>query len=85
MRLKRERREYTGGSPPYGWYVAPDGVRLQPSTIEQQLVVEAINLRARGLSLRRIGKLLAAKGLRPRCGRQWHPKTVNDLLAAALR
>lgn len=83
MRVKRERREYTGGSPPYGWRLAPDGVRLEPNGIEQQLVLEARKLRATGMSLRRIGEQLAAGGLPPRCGRRWHPKTVSDLLAAA--
>jgi DNA invertase Pin-like site-specific DNA recombinase len=84
MRLKRERREYTGGSPPYGWRLAPDGVRLEPNTIEQQLVLDARKLRATGLSLRRVGRHLAAEGLRPRSGRRWHPKTVNALLAATV-
>jgi hypothetical protein len=82
MAYKRRQREYTGGEPPYGWQLAADGVHLDPHTAEQAIVREALELKAAGLSLRKIGARLAARGLLPRQGRAWNPKTVRDLLQA---
>jgi len=82
MAYKRQQREYTGGEPPYGWQLATDGVHLDPHTAEQAIVREALELKAVGLSLRNIGERLAARGLLPRLGRAWNPKTVRDLLQA---
>jgi hypothetical protein len=59
-----------------------DGVHLDPHTPEQAIVREALELKAAGLSLRKIGERLAARGLLPRQGRAWNPKTVRDLLQA---
>jgi site-specific DNA recombinase len=82
MAYKRQQREYTGGEPPYGWQLAADGVHLDPHTAEQAIVREALELKAAGLSLRKIGARLAARGLLPRQGRAWNPKTVRDLIQA---
>ena len=82
MAYKRQQREYTGGEPPYGWRLAADGVHLDPHTDEQAIVREALELSAEGLSLRKIGAPLAARGLLPRQGKAWNPKTVRDLLQA---
>lgn len=79
---KRARGEYTGGRVPYGWTLADDGVRLRPVASEQQAISVARDLRANGLSLRRVGRELAERGLTPRTGRHWHAKTVRDLLRA---
>lgn len=85
MAYKRQQREYTGGEPPYGWQLAADGVHLNPHVDEQTIIREALELKAAGLSLRKIGARLAARGLLPRQGKAWHPKTVRDLLQAAAR
>jgi site-specific DNA recombinase len=77
-----QQREYTGGEPPYGWQLASDGVHLDPHTDEQTIVCEALELKASGLSLRKIGARLASRGLLPRQGKAWNPKTVRDLLQA---
>jgi DNA invertase Pin-like site-specific DNA recombinase len=53
-----------------------------PTPPEQAIVREALELKAAGLSLRKIGERLAARGLLPRQGRAWNPKTVRDLLQA---
>ena len=79
---KRSKGEYTGGRAPYGWRVAEDGVRLEPCQAEQAIIAAAVDLRANGLSLRKVGASLAAEGLLPRSGGDWHAKTVRDLLAA---
>jgi site-specific DNA recombinase len=82
MAYKRRQREYTGGEPPYGWQLAADGVHLDPHTAEQAIIRDALELKAAGLSLRKIGARLAARGLLPRQGNAWNPKTVRDLLQA---
>jgi DNA invertase Pin-like site-specific DNA recombinase len=82
MRHKRERREYTGGAAPYGWRVGPGGVVLHAYAPEQEVIRRARALRSAGSSLRAIGNRLKLEGLPPRCRREWHPKTVNDLLRA---
>jgi site-specific DNA recombinase len=84
MAYKRQQREYTGGEPPYGWRLAADGIHLDPHRAEQAIIGEALALKAAGLSLRKIGARLAARGLLPRQGRSWNPKTVRDLLQAAV-
>jgi site-specific DNA recombinase len=84
MAYKRRQREYTGGEPPYGWRRAADGVHLDPHADEQAIIRDALALKAVGLSLRKIGAHLAARGLLPRQGRSWNPKTVRDLLQAAV-
>jgi DNA invertase Pin-like site-specific DNA recombinase len=82
MAYKRQQREYTGGAPPYGWSLAADGVHLDPHADEQAIIQDALALKAAGLSLRKIGAKLAARGLLPRQGSAWNPKTVRDLLQA---
>jgi site-specific DNA recombinase len=82
MAYKRRRREYTGGEPPYGWRRAADGVHLDAHREEQAIIRAAWELKAAGLSLRTIGARLAARGLLPRQGQAWNPKTVRDLLRA---
>ena len=71
---------YTGGRAPYGWSAAPDGA-LVVDDGEQRAILAARDLKAAGLSLRAIGAELAARGLLPRSGGDWHAKTVRDLLA----
>lgn len=82
MYYKRQNREYTGGRVPYGWSLAADGEHLEPNTAEQEIVQAALELKAAGLSLRKIGERLEAKGLLPRSGGHWHAKTIQDLLNA---
>ena len=79
---KRANHEYTGGRLPYGWSLADDGVSLLPNDGEQRVIRAALKLREAGLSLRKVGAALAERGLLPRSGRQWHAKTVRDLLSA---
>lgn len=83
MAHKRERGEYTGGEPPYGWQVSGDGVRLEAHEGEQAAIEAASELREAGLSLRKIGRLLESKGLLPRSGKSWHPEKVKRLLKSA--
>jgi DNA invertase Pin-like site-specific DNA recombinase len=64
LRHKRARGEYIGGSRPRGYSV--EGGRLLSDAAEQQLLARARELRASGLSLRRVAVMLHAEGLTPR-------------------
>jgi DNA invertase Pin-like site-specific DNA recombinase len=82
MQHKKARREYTGGEAPYGWRVAADGVSLQAHAREQRVIRRAAQLRARGASLRQIGRHLTAGGMLQRNGRVWHPQSIRMVLGA---
>ena len=79
---KKACHEYTGGKVPYGWELASDGCHLEPHQGEQDVIKAARKLKAAGLSLRKVGAQLQARGLLPRSGKSWHAKTVADLLRA---
>jgi len=82
LQHKQARGEFTGGEAPYGWSVAADGVNLEAHDGEQEVIRGALELRAAGLSLRKVGAELEALGFLARGGRRWHPQTVKNLLAA---
>jgi hypothetical protein len=75
----KARGLYVGGDAPYGYRVDSDG-RLVPDEHEQAVKVAAAKLRAAGLSLRKIGAELAARGLVNRAGGTWSPTAVSRLL-----
>ena len=80
MARMAENGEYTGGHPPYGWALADDG-SLVANDAEQEAIWAAKMSYAKGLSLRKVGAMLASRGLAPRSG-EWHPQKVKSLLAA---
>lgn len=82
MTKKAARQEYTGGQVPYGWTLGADGVHLVADDRERRTIAAARSLREQGLSLRKVGEELAAEGMLPRSGGEWHAKTVRDLLNA---
>ena len=81
MAHMRANDEYTGGEAPYGWRLAEDGA-LEADPAEQAAIAVARDLRDAGLSLRKVGAALAARGVLPRTGRKWHPENVKRLCAA---
>ena len=84
MARKAARGEYTGGYVPYGWSVGDDGVSLIPRVDEQRSIRVARELAAAGLSLRKVGAMLAERGILPRTGTSWHQQKVKLLIAARL-
>jgi DNA invertase Pin-like site-specific DNA recombinase len=82
LAVKKSRGERTGGVP-YGFALAADGVHLDPCAAEQEIIAAARTLKAAGLSLRKIGAELEARGMLPRTGRSWHAETVKALLVEA--
>jgi site-specific DNA recombinase len=84
MAHKRAQGEYTGGRVPYGWALDDDGVRLVADAGEQSVIRATLELRDSGLSLRKIGAALEARGFLPRNGRGWHAQQIKQTLAAEL-
>ena len=76
---KKERGEFCGGEPPYG-YKAVDGV-LIPETEEQQVVFKIRSLRKKNYSIRRIVLCLRQDGHLNRRGKPFHKTQVARILA----
>jgi DNA invertase Pin-like site-specific DNA recombinase len=83
LRHKAAQGEYTGGRAPYGFRVAPDGVRLEPEPEEQRVVAAIRSERACGRSLRAIAATLAADGIASRSGRPFGAGQIRQILGAA--
>jgi DNA invertase Pin-like site-specific DNA recombinase len=93
MQHKAAQGEYTGGPPPYGRRVAADGERLEPDPDEETARAVARQLRAQGLSLRRVAAELERRGVpgprsarllgglvRSRTGRGFAPVQVKRMV-----
>ena len=81
MQHKASQGEYTGGSAPYGYALAADGVALVEVEREQAVVADARALRATGMSLRKISEALHRKGVRARNGGTFAPVQVARMVA----
>lgn len=81
MAHKAAQGEYTGGHAPYGWRLAASG-ELVAHYWEQSAIALAVSFRDGGASLRKVGAMLAERGILPRTGKGWHPQKVKLLLAA---
>lgn len=82
MRNMREAGIYTGGKVRYGFRLAADGASLVEDEAEQ-LVIEAVReLRASGLSLRKVAAILEGRGMMARGGKRWAAQTIAQIEAA---
>ena len=70
------------GTVPYGSRLAADGVHLEADPAEAAAVAMVRELRAEGVSIRRIAERLNLEGMPCRGGR-WHPTTVVRIAAVA--
>ena len=77
LQAKLARGEAAGGNPPLGFRIVRG--RLLEDPAEQAALARARQLRAEGLSLRRIGLRLRTEGFRPR-GTSWHVSTLHRAL-----
>jgi DNA invertase Pin-like site-specific DNA recombinase len=68
------------GTAPLGQRVAADGVQLEADPREAEALALVAQLRADGLSVRKIAAELNARGV-PARGASWHPTTVARLLS----
>jgi DNA invertase Pin-like site-specific DNA recombinase len=80
MQHKAAQGEYTGGQAPYGRRVAADGRVLALAPDEEAARAVARQLRAQGLSLRRVAAELERRGVRSRTGRGFAPVQVKRML-----
>jgi DNA invertase Pin-like site-specific DNA recombinase len=86
----RQLGRHTGGSVPYGFRSV--GGELVEDADEQAVLTRMRELRAAGLSVRKVAQALDAEGRRPRGVRsngvsssgRWHPTQVQRLLAAGV-
>ena len=85
MAHKRSRGEKTGGSVPYGYMLAEDGRTLAECEAEQEVITACRELRADGVSLRRIAEELSRRGFKPRSGKRWYAVSVTRILAPDAR
>lgn len=81
LRAKKARGERTG-SVPFGYTLAPDGVKLLPARNEQAAIAEARTLRAAGMSLRAVAGTLFERGHMNRTGGCFAPEQVKRMVAA---
>lgn len=82
LAAKRARGEKTGGTVPFGFTVDAGG-KLIPEPREQWVVGTIRELRAAGLSLRRIAAELNARGIATKGGKLWQAQTVANTLRLA--
>jgi len=74
--VKKANGEKTGGSVPYGFSLAPDGIHLEQHPVEHPVLVRIMDLRRGGLGGRRIAGILQAEGHQPR-GASWNPGNLQ--------
>jgi len=79
LAVKRSRGEKTGGTVPFGYTVDAIGI-LEPDAREQAVVAEMVALRASGLSWKKIGERLHAKGIGNRGGTAWHGFSIQRIV-----
>ena len=71
------------GSIPHGYRLAADGDHIEPDTREQDVLRQAADLRAEGMTLREISAELARLGVFNREGRPFNPNSVRNMVKAA--
>lgn len=76
--LRRQGKRISGKIP-FGYDLADDN-RLVENPIEQRGIDLINQLRQEGLSLRKIGKELEARGISTKEGRPWSAKVINGIL-----
>lgn len=78
---KRERQEYTGGSPPYGLRLScKKPLHMAPRKREKEVIATMLRLRSTGVSYQCITDHLNAEGIRPRRAKQWSKNTVRQIV-----
>jgi len=76
--VKKANGEKTGGSIPFGFSLAADGIHLVQHPVEHPVLVRILDLRRSGLGGRRIAGVLQAEGHQPR-GASWNPGNLQVL------
>lgn len=79
MQHKRARGEYTGGRVRYGYRVGADGVSLIEDESEQAVILAVRELRAAGLSFRKVAEQLESRGFLSRTGRRLTHRAIANI------
>lgn len=82
LQTKKANGQRTGGIP-YGFDLAEDGKTLIRNEKEQRAIEIIRNLRASGLSFRKIGAELEKRGVATKKGGQWQAMTIKQLCEVA--
>ena len=80
MQFKKTKGELVGAIP-YGHDLADDGVRLLDNAEEQAAIAQARELKASGLSLRKIAIELQRRGFVSRAGTMFQPGQIQRMVA----
>jgi len=80
MQFKKGKGELVGAVP-YGCALAADGVSLMESNAEQAVIRQARELKASGLSLRKIALELARRGFNARNGEVFQSEQIRRMVA----
>lgn len=83
LQVKKGRGERVGAIP-YGYDLGTDGINLVENSHEQAGLKIIRELRAAGMSLRKIATELSFRGYHPKMGRTWQAKTILNLCAVAV-
>lgn len=79
LQAKRRRGERVG-TIPYGYSLSQDGTTLLPVPKQQQIIQTMRDLRARGFSLRKIGRHVEAMGAYPPKSDRWTAQSISQIL-----
>lgn len=83
LAAKKARGHRYSGSIPFGQRLGADGVQLETDDHEQTIIARVLELHGRGVSTRRIPKLLDSEGYRNRRGESVSRSTVQRILKRA--
>jgi len=79
LQAKKARGEKTGGNVPFGFEVVSG--KLIENEAEQAVIEKIKELRANGLSLRKIADRLNAEGIGTKTGKQWNAMQISRIAA----
>lgn len=68
------------GEIPFGHHLGADGVALMVDAGEQRIIGKVSSLHAKGLSFSAIARQLNGEGIHTRCGGQWYPMQVSNIV-----
>ena len=91
MRLHQQSGRRMSDRLPYGWKADPDDpARMLPDEAERKAIEWMVQLRAEGLSLRKIGETLETAGMPPRpkddgTPKHWAPVVIHRILLRELK
>ncbi|MCP4679902.1 MAG: recombinase family protein [Deltaproteobacteria bacterium] len=78
LAVKKAKGERTG-QVPFGYQLSKDGARIEENAGEQSVIELIVELRGRGLSIRKIADELNGRGV-PARGKKWHRTSIANIL-----